>query len=219
MLQKTLLYFADPMCSWCWGFSPVVQAIQQTFQDELPLQLVLGGLSPDPTTRTMDEPTKKTIREHWQHVNELSGQTFDFRFFERQDFTYHTEPACRAVVTARRAKPELALPFLELLHRSFYTQNLDITQLPVLSELAGEIGLAPQAFAEAFDSDDARAETQRDFRISHQLQVRGFPTLIAVKDNAGTMITAGYQSWQQTEALIREWLTESSQASTHQNST
>ena len=87
-------------------------------------------------------------------------------------------PACRAVVTARRAKPELALPFLELLHRSFYTQNLDITQSAVLSELAGEIGLEPQAFAEAFDSDDARAETQRDFRISHQLQVRGFPTLI-----------------------------------------
>jgi putative protein-disulfide isomerase len=27
--QKHLVYFADPMCSWCYGFSPVIAALEQ----------------------------------------------------------------------------------------------------------------------------------------------------------------------------------------------
>lgn len=211
MLQRSLLYFADPMCSWCWGFSPVVQYIQHTFQAEIPLQLVLGGLAPDPTSRVMDKQTTQTIREHWQHVREMSGQSFNFDFFDRQDFTYCTEPACRAVVTARSLKPDSAVPFLELLQRSFYTQNLDITQTSVLSELAGELGFASGEFTLAFESQEAKEATQRDFVLSRQLQVSGFPTLIAIEGKAGMVITAGYQAKEQVASQLRTWLDEQTQ--------
>ena len=41
--DKRLVYFADPMCSWCYGFSPVITAIAERFEDRMPLQLVMGG--------------------------------------------------------------------------------------------------------------------------------------------------------------------------------
>ena len=113
----------------------------------------------------MNEQTKNEIREHWAHVNELSGQLFNYDFFGRTDFTYDTEPACRAVVTARRLQPTTTLPMLEHLHRSFYTQNLDITPTETLSEIASEVGLDPEAFSVAFDSQNIHEETLRDFQF------------------------------------------------------
>ena len=36
-----LIYFADPMCSWCYGFSPVVAQIRREFGRGLPIRLAL----------------------------------------------------------------------------------------------------------------------------------------------------------------------------------
>ena len=97
-MDKELVYFADPMCSWCYGFAPVVAAVEQQFRGRLPLRLVMGGLRAG-QTRPMRDADKEYIRDAWTRVNAASGQPFDFAFFEREGFVYDTEPACRAVVT------------------------------------------------------------------------------------------------------------------------
>ena len=43
------IYFADPMCSWCWGFAPVIeQTLRRRYGEAIPVRLVLGGLRPGP---------------------------------------------------------------------------------------------------------------------------------------------------------------------------
>ena len=40
-----LVYVMDPMCSWCWGFAPVVEALAgQARQAGVAMHLVAGGL-------------------------------------------------------------------------------------------------------------------------------------------------------------------------------
>jgi putative protein-disulfide isomerase len=80
----------------------VIEAVRHRFGDALPIRLMMGGLRPG-TTKPLDEVGRRTIREHWEHVHEASGQPFDFRFFERERFVYDTEPASRAVVVVRRS--------------------------------------------------------------------------------------------------------------------
>ena len=36
-MSKHFLYVADPMCSWCWGFSPVIDKIDETFGETAPV--------------------------------------------------------------------------------------------------------------------------------------------------------------------------------------
>ncbi len=40
MYKPLMLYFADPMCSWCWGFSPVIDRVESEFGDRFDLNLV-----------------------------------------------------------------------------------------------------------------------------------------------------------------------------------
>jgi putative protein-disulfide isomerase len=106
-----LVYVADPMCSWCWGFAPVIAAIRGQFGTALPIRLVMGGLRPG-TMKPLDDAGKAIIREHWEHVQKASGQPFDFSFFDRESFVYDTEPAAQALVVVRRRGMELALDYL-----------------------------------------------------------------------------------------------------------
>jgi putative protein-disulfide isomerase len=101
MSELRLVYLADPMCSWCYGFSPVITALAERFEGRLGLQVVVGGLRAG-NTAPMRAEDKDYIREAWTRVGAASGQPFDLSFFDREGFVYDTEPACRAVVTARR---------------------------------------------------------------------------------------------------------------------
>jgi len=49
--ERILWYFADPMCSWCWGFTPAIGAIKESYSDRLKIALMLGGLRPGTTER------------------------------------------------------------------------------------------------------------------------------------------------------------------------
>ena len=207
MVGPHLVYVADPMCSWCWGFAPVIGAIRHRFADTVPIRLMMGGLRPQ-TTKPMDEAAKQRTRTHWEHVHEASGQPFDFAFFDRAGFVYDTDPAARAVVVVRRSGMAKALDCLGIIQAAFYANNRDVTDEEVLAELAQQAGIERDGFLEAFRSEDAKQETWRDYGISQQAGITGFPTLIAGDggSNHYTEITRGYQPADHVIARVDQWL-------------
>jgi putative protein-disulfide isomerase len=194
MSQPHLIYIADPMCSWCWGFAPTIESIRQRFGDALPIRLMMGGLRPG-TTKPLDEAGRRKIRGHWEHVREASGQPFDFRFFEREAFVYDTEPASRAVVVMRRAGLTELLAFLHRIQAAFYAENRDVTDEQVPADIAAQSGRDREVFLQAFRGEEAKQETWHDFASAQRAGITGFPTLMAgVGEGAPyTLVAQGYQ--------------------------
>jgi putative protein-disulfide isomerase len=207
MSEPHLIYFADPMYSWCWGFSPTIEAVAARFGAALPIRLTLGGLRPG-TTKPMGERDRDEVRNHWEHVREPSGQPFDFDFFKRERFVYDTEPASRAVVVMRRRGADAGLAALKRLQCAFYAENRDVTDAGELAALAAEIGFDPAAFRGDFDAPEAAEETRGDFAFSQAVGVRGFPTLIAGsgRDNRYGLVASGYQAPQTIVAALERWM-------------
>ncbi|HEY8382996.1 MAG TPA: DsbA family protein [Microvirga sp.] len=206
MSQPHLLYIADPMCSWCWGFGAVIRVLRER-QPELPIRVLMGGLRPG-TTEPMSDEMRRMVREHWEHVAAASGQPFDFAFFDREGFVYDTEPASRAVVVARRSGEGAALAMLEAVQRAFYAQNRDVTDPEVLADLAAAAGLDPVAFAEAFGGEAVAQETWTDFAIAQKAGIRGFPTLLAGTGDGAAygIVTQGFQPPDQILPEVEAWL-------------
>lgn len=204
--RKHLVYFADPMCSWCWGFAPVIAALASHFGERLPIALMLGGLRPG-TRHAMTDKDKATVRQHWEHVYKASGQPFDFSFFDRTGFVYDTEPACRAVVAMRRIAPEHALGYFARLQQAFYAEGRDVTDPSVLARLAGDVGTDPERLAAELGSETAREETARDFETTKEVGVRGFPTLIAGDlANGYSLVTSGWRQLDGIPEALERWL-------------
>lgn len=203
-----LIYFSDPMCSWCWGFSPVVEAIQGAFGDALPIRLVMGGLRPGTETPMTDEAWAQ-MRGYWGTVHQAAGVPFhDQPVPPREGFVYDTDPAARAVVLMRIAHPGRELAYLARLQRAFYAENRDITSRDVQADLAAELGADRARFRDALDQEALGPETWRDYALSQRAGVTGFPTLVAGPSAEGTygVVTRGFAPAAQVLAVLSGWL-------------
>jgi putative protein-disulfide isomerase len=202
---RQLIYFADPMCSWCWGFSPVIAAVERTWGGRAPVRLVMGGLRPG-TTTPMSDAAREDLRGHWRQVTEASGQRFGAAALSTPGFVYDTDPAARAVVIVRRLAPDRALAYLHRVQQAFYVEGEDVTDAAVLAALAAPFGVDPDGFAAAMTSEATKQETWRDYALSQNAGVTGFPTLILGPraDGAYVAITRGYNAQALVEAAIAE---------------
>ncbi|HCV40034.1 DsbA family protein [Pseudomonas sp. SAR267] len=204
-MTARLIYVMDPMCSWCWGFAPVAAAlIAQAAEAGVSTRLVPGGLRSGGSA--LDGSTRKYILEHWQAVAEATGQPFRFDGAMPDGFVYDTEPACRALVTARELDAERVWPLLALIQRSFYEQGVDVTRAPQLVELAEQAGFDRERFAQQFTSHDIRAATSADFSWVQDLGIAGFPTLLAERNGQLALLTNGYQPLGSLQPLLGRWL-------------
>ena len=191
MNTPCIWYFADPMCSWCWGFSPVIEAVREAYHERLKIALVLGGLRPGETAPLTAQAREDRLH-HWHQVNERSGQPFRFEHALPDGFIYNTEPASRAVVTAGGLDPANIFAMFKAIQTAFYAEGRDVTQPAVLAELAAGLGIDAAMFLHAFDSDAARAKTKAHFAQSRKAGVRGFPTLILQRGEQPDRIADGY---------------------------
>jgi putative protein-disulfide isomerase len=178
-----LIYVADPMCSWCYGFAkPLDELLEQPGSAApLNLALVMGGLRPF-TTDPMAPERATELAGHWHHVAEASGQPFaqaPHTALNIPGFVYDTEPASRAVVTVRTLWPKLVWRYLKAVQHAFYAEAKNVTQPEVLADLAQALGIPRADFAKAFASQEMRDATLADFAQSQGWGIRGFPALIA----------------------------------------
>ena len=204
-MQARLIYVMDPMCSWCWGFAPVLAALAAQAQAAgVPTDLVVGGLRQEQAA--LEPAGRVRILAHWQAVNASTGQLFNFNDGLPEGLVYHTEPACRALVAARQLDASKVWSLLELIQQAFYCQGRDVTRAGVLRELAEAAGLPRGEFAEAFDSPQAQAATQADFNWVQGLGIAGFPTLLAERNGQLALLTNGYQPLEQLQPLLARWL-------------
>ena len=204
-MASRLLYVMDPMCSWCWGFAPVVEALaEQAAVDGVPLQIVTGGLRRDQVA--INAAARVRYLGYWQAVNASTGQLFDFERGLPEGLVYDTEPACRALVTARQLDAASAWTLLKLIQQAFYTEGADVTQASVLVQLAERAGIPRIEFAEAFDSQAMQEATAADFTWVQDLGIAGFPTLLAERDGQLALLTNGYQPLEVLAPLLGRWL-------------
>ena len=206
MSPPILWYFADPMCSWCWGFSPVIEALRDAYRDRVKIALVLGGLRHE--TVPMTPAQRDEILHHWRAVHERSGQPFRFDGALPEGFVYDTEPACRAVATAGGIDAAQVFPMFKAIQSAFYASGRDVTRDEVLADLAGGLGIDRTKFLAAFDSDEARARTQAHFRQTRVAGVRGFPALILQQDTQLRPLVSGCQPLDAVRAALEDGLSQ-----------
>ncbi len=194
--MTSLIFIADPMCSWCYGFEPELSALLDGLP-EVPLDIVLGGLRTHQREALTTEK-RATILSHWQQVQAATGLPFDDAALMRDGFIYDTEPACRAVVTARRLAPQSAYPVLRAIQQAFYVAGQDVTKAEVLADIAAAamtqagFPIDPAGFQASWGSETAQQATQKDFDLAKQWGVTGFPTLVLERNGELDLVSSGY---------------------------
>ncbi len=197
-----LLYIADPLCSWCYGFGPELARLAARHPGAR-IDLVMGGLRPY-NKEPMSVAFRTMLLEHWNHVAKASGLPFSRTAIDRPGFIYDTEPACRAVIAARTSDASRALLFLKAVQAAFYRDGRDATDDAVLTDIASECGYERREFAAAIESGPMREATRDDFARSQSMGVGGFPTVALLREAQLYLVTSGYATDDVLEYRIAE---------------
>ena len=200
-----LIYFGDPMCSWCYGFGPQLDEVKEAFPN-LSFRIVMGGLRPY-GKETMAE-LKDFLEHHWDEIKEKTGKPFKKDILENSDLIYDTEPASRAVVTFRTFLPDQEIDFFHGVQKSFYAQNKDPHSMETYTELAKDFGVDPADFAERWSGTEMEKATLSEFQFSGSMGIRGFPSIVLKIGEQYYMVANGYTEAERVIAHIQQTIEE-----------
>ncbi len=178
MNDITLHYVYDPLCGWCYGAAPLLEAAAGL--PTLQIALHAGGLWLGSRRHSMGQALRDHVRPHDERIQALTGQPFGERYFNElllsDGLLLDSEPPIRAIL----AVTELGGDGLSLLHRIQQSHYLDgqwVGDQAHLARLAQEQGITPEAFALAFGQVDLAGHLAQSQGWLRRLGGQGFPTL------------------------------------------
>ena len=186
-----LIFVIDPMCSWCWGFHPIIEELRLKHPDKYQYSLVVGGLR---TTGQMHWNTqnKAYLAQNWNAVTTKTGQPISHTLLNKSTFDYDTYPTCKAIVTIRELWGETAaFEYLTLIQKAFYTQGIDITDVATLSSY---ITQDKEAFLDFYHTDRAQLLMQHDFSKARSMGANSFPSVVKIDEDGHMVCMSGYRS-------------------------
>ena len=188
--MPTLHYIFDPLCGWCYGAAPLVEAARAV--PGLTVAFHGGGMMTGSNRRQITPEWRGYVLPHDRRIEQLSGQPFGDAYINGllNDTTamMDSEPPITAILAAEALAGQ-GLDMLQRVQRAHYVDGLRIADLPVLVALAQELGLDGAAFQAEY-ARQAGAATQQHIDASRALLAQvggqGFPTFV-LDDGSGKL--------------------------------
>lgn len=179
------------MCSWCWGFHPVIQQLRRDYNHLYDFSLVVGGLRTK-GAMVWNTETKEALRQTWRKVADTTGQHFTDNLFTLDNFEYDTYPACKAVVTVRELWGEdAAFDYLAKVHEAFYVEGIDITLPDTLLQFIDND--KQSLFKNFYISERAEVLMLHNFSKSRSMGANMFPSVVKIDTQGHMVCKKGYQ--------------------------
>jgi len=198
-MPKEVIFVVDPMCSWCWGFVPVIESLR--LNSNYPCSVVVGGLR-GAGEMVWDSSSKNYLKRHWAQVAKSTGQVFNTALFEKETFDYNTHSACKAIVTVRELfGMKRAFEYLHILQEAFYVHSNDITEIDTLLVLLKPLGIDTDIFKTFYESDRAQVLMEHDFAKARSMGANAFPSVVIIDSDGHMVCQKGYRSLEEMNNL------------------
>lgn len=177
MSALNLHYIYDPLCGWCYGSSPLLQAAAES--DSWNIQLHAGGMMAGANRQPVTAALRQFVLKQDMRIAELTGQPFgeDYRegILRQEGVMFDSEPPTTAILAAG---PK-GMAMLERIQRAHHVEGRSISEEAVLMELAAELGFDAVAFRDAFErfvGKPTMDHIAESCALLDRIQRPGFPT-------------------------------------------
>lgn len=213
-MQPTLYYCYDAYCGWCYGFSPVIKSLEETYRNKVAFDVLSGGMIL-PETPTHFGTMATYIQSAYKQVEKLTGVTFgpDFLWHvfhpdETDWYPDSTKPAI-ALCILKELHPERAVEIAADLQYALNFEGRDLTDDEAYRHLLPKYGISDEDFYTRLKSEEYREKGYYDMALVKQLQVTGYPTvLLQVSDAKFFLLSRGYVDYETLKARLEKALEE-----------
>lgn len=201
-----LHYIYDPLCGWCYGAKPLVQAAEGV----LPVIAHGGGMMSGASRQRVSPQLRSYVIPHDRRIAEYSGQPFGEAYFEGllrdHSAVFDSTPPIAAVLAAEQMTGQ-GLALLGRLQSAHYVEGRRIADESVLFELAQGMGLVREAFEKNFRAVDVEGHVRSSRALLTKVGGQGFATLALEHNDQFSLIDIG--PWLGKPQAFAQWLSQS----------
>lgn len=190
-----LTYLMDPLCGWCYGASPALQAL--TAEPGVQISIAPTGLFAGDGSRPMSPEFAAYAWGNDQRIQGLTGQRFTERYqtqlLSDTRKRFDSGPTTLALTAVILTEPEGELNALRAFQEARYVDGRDTADMAVLAQVLRELKLDAAA-QRLLESDDALIGTSRKRMSSARRDmatfgVQGVPNLIVRKGETHRLVS------------------------------
>lgn len=182
------------MCSWCWGFRPVWQEVQEALRDEIEIKYLLGGLASD-SQEPMSVDMQNKIGANWRRIQqEIPDTKFNYEFWNKCLPRRSTYPACRAIIACKMQDESLEHDMLLAIQQAYYLNAENPSDESLLIKLAGRIGLDIDSFIKDIRSDKCQHKLIAEIKYCRDMNINSFPSLLLKRGKSYVLLEIDYNN-------------------------
>jgi putative protein-disulfide isomerase len=204
-MKSTILYIYDPLCGWCYGFTPVIQQIQKKYSEKFDFEIISGGMVVGANEGAITQ-IAPYISQAYKRVEEYSGIKFGEAFLNKRlwDSTYRMSslPPSIALEVFKNMSHNNSIDFAHDVQHAFYFEGKSLNDIQTYLELIKPYSLDPVEFQKMFESEQFKQQTIENFKKSSKLGVNGFPTVIYIHANEKKVLTRGFTSVSDLDKIL-----------------
>lgn len=205
--EKKLVYVFDPLCSWCYGFSPVVRQLFDGTKRRARWEILSGGM----VTGERIGPIGRVagfLKQALPRVEGTTGIRFGEAFMtgilDEGTLTLSSVEPSRALQAVKILAPDRAMAFAAGVQKALYEEGRDVTRMTVLGDVAEAVRVV--GFEIEYLKTDTYERTLEEFRLVADMGIRGFPTLLGFEGDDSRVFCRGWAPFDQVFEVVNRWL-------------
>lgn len=204
------IYIYDPLCGWCYGFTSVVQQLQERNNGNMEFDILSGGMITGDNRHTFASMKAFILREH-TNVENMTGAKFGAAFLEKllpSEEIMDSEKPSVALTVFKQYQPENAITFAHDMQVALNYNGQSLNNDSTYRSLIKKFSLPEDEFISRLHDENYRYETQQEFQLIQNWGITGFPAAILDTGKQLYLCARGYTPLDQLEKTIENILKE-----------
>lgn len=206
-MKAKIIYIYDAYCGWCYGFSPVITAFHQKYQNDYTFEVISGGLIIGDRVGPMEPNMAKYIKGAIPRLVEITGVKISEEYVnslgDPNRINDSMEPA-KAMAAFRKFAPNRVIEFAAWLQKAQFVDSKDITKMEVYRDAATEFKISPDDFIREMEASTADAKS--DFMKAQQWGITGFPAVLIDRGDTLIALSNGFTDLPNLESSLKQAL-------------
>ncbi|WP_143310382.1 DsbA family protein [Chitinophaga vietnamensis] len=206
-----LIYVYDPLCGWCYGFTPVIQQLQAAQGNNMTFEILTGGMITG-SNRHPFSTMEAYIQKAHTSVEEMTGVKFGAAFLHKllpsQELMDSEKPGI-ALTVFKGYQPDNAINFTHDMQVAMNYDGISLNHDDTYRTLISKYHLPEDEFISRLHDEHYRYETQQEFQLVQNWGITGFPAAILDTGKQLYLCARGYTPLERLQQTIDNIIKES----------
>ena len=177
--DKSVVYFTDAYCGWCWGFSERMMEFEAANRHRVAFTAISGGLFTGERAGPLS--AYPHIPEANARIAHMTGAHFGEAYqqlLEEGTMVMNSTHAAAALAVLRDLAPDKAIYWAHQLQEAFYARGCSLSEPNTIADIAEADGLDAAQVLSRLEDGSALRQAQSDFALARRYGVASYPTLL-----------------------------------------